>query len=127
MTNTPSELLPVHKNVFQVVTEANRSFQKLIADLHALQQISFFPNGKLADYVNVICRLRSEINVALMEEMTERETSNALYYDRLCMKRERELKDPDDVLLDAEMRKKEIAEQERMMREEETAPQETAM
>ena len=70
--------------------------------------------------MNIICRLRAEINMALMEAIAHREDSNALYYDLLCIKRERELKDPDDVLLDAEMRKKEKAEEERRMREEGT-------
>jgi hypothetical protein len=124
VTNDPSELLPVNKNVFQVVTEANGSFEKLVVDLEALQQVSFFPSEKLADCVNVICRIRAEINMRLMEDIAHREDSNALYFDRLCIKRERELKDPDDVLLDAEMRKKEKAEEERRMREEQTTTQE---
>ena len=117
----PSELLPVNKCVFQAVTEANGSFEKLVADLEALQQVSFFPTDKLVGYMNEIGRIRAELNMSLMEKIAHREDSNALYFDRLCIKRERELKDPDDVLLDAEMRKKEIAEEERRMREEETA------
>jgi|SRR5579859_669429 len=111
MTSTPSELLPVSQSVFQAVTEANGSFEKLIADLEALQQVSFFPSGKLADYLNVICRLRAEINLTLIEVLQDREMSNAGYFDRLCLEREQELKDPDDVLLDAEQRKKQIAEE----------------
>ena len=82
--------------------------------------MSFFPSDKLTDCMNIICRLRAEINMALMEAIAHREDSNALYFDRLCIKREKELKDPDDVLLDAEMRKKEKAEEERRMREEGT-------
>jgi len=35
--------------------------------------------------------------------------NNALYYDRLCWQRERELEDPDDVLIQAEQRKRELA------------------
>lgn len=106
--STPSELLPVREYVFQSLTKTNVSFEKLIANLEALQHVSFFPSSTLADYANVICRIRSEINVLLVEVITDREMSNALYYDRLCSKREKELKDPDDVLLDAEQRKKEI-------------------
>ena len=36
--------------------------------------------------------------------------NNALYYDRLCMVKEREFEDPDDILIDAEHRKRELAE-----------------
>jgi hypothetical protein len=126
--DTPSELLPVYKSVFQAVTEANRSFQKLVADLDALQQVSFFPTDQLTGSVHLICRLRAEINVALMKAITDRETSNALYYDRLYSRREQELKDPGDVLPNAEQRKKEMAgEEEQRMREEQTTPQENPM
>ena len=111
--NTPSELLPVGEYVFQGVTRTNHSFEKLIANLEGLQHVSFFPSSKLADYVNVICRLRSEINLLLFEVVTEREMSNSLYFDRLCSKREKELRDPDDVLLNAEQRKKEIEEEQK--------------
>lgn len=111
--STPSELLPVGQFVFQALTKTNVSFEKLIANLETLQHVSFFPSSKLADYANVICRLRSEINLLLVEEVSHREMSNALYYDRLCSKREKELTDPDDVLLDAEQRKKEIEEEQK--------------
>ena len=123
MTSTPSELLLVNQSVFQAVTEANGSFEKLTSDLEALQQVSFFPSGKLADYSNVICRLRAEINLTLIEVLQDREMSNAGYFDRLCIQREQELKDPDDVLLDAELRKKEIAEEQ--TKKEETTTQES--
>src|SRR5436305_3808029 len=120
VTSDPSELLPVNKCVFQAITEANGSFEKLVVDLEALQQVSFFPTDKLVGYINEIGRIRAELNMSLMEKIAHREDSNALYFDRLCIKREKELKDPDDVLLDAEMWKKEKAEEERRMREEET-------
>lgn len=123
-----SELLPVNQNVFQAVTNANGSFEKLIADLEALEQISFFPRDKLIERINVICRLRAEINMSLMEAIAHREERNGLYFDRLCIRRERELTDPDDVLFDAEMRKKEIEEEkERLEGEEEPLPPEDVM
>lgn len=77
----------------------------------------------MADYANVICRIRSEINVLLLDVLNEREMSNALYYDRLCIKREKELKDPDDVLLDAELRKKEIEEEQRKTEQDQKPPE----
>lgn len=109
--STPSELMPVSQYVFQTLTKTNVSFDKLIANLEALQHVGFFPCNALADYTNVICRIRSEINVLLLEVLNDREMSNALYYDRLCSKREKELTDPNDVLLDAEQRKRKIEEE----------------
>jgi hypothetical protein len=125
--STPSKLLPVNKSIFQALSEVNGSFEKLTCDMEALQQISFFPSDKLQDYVNIICRIRAEINLALLEAITEREMRNAVYYDRLCAEREQELEDPDDVLIEAELRKKEVAEEERRFKEPETTPQESPM
>lgn len=126
--STPSELLPVGQYVFQAMTKTNASFDKLLTNLEALQHVSFFPSSKLADYANVICRLRSEINLLLVEVVTDREMSNALYYDRLCHQREKELKDPDDVLFDAEQRKKEIEEEQKKMEQDQepTGPENAA-
>jgi hypothetical protein len=118
----PSELLPVNQSVFQTITDTNGSFDKLVAHLEALQQISFFPTKKLMAYVNIIGGIRAELNMTLMEKIAHREEGNALYFDRLCIRRERELKDPDDVLLDAEMRKREIEEEKKRLEGEELAP-----
>lgn len=54
----------------------------------------------------------------LLGTLRDRLMNNALYYDRLCMVKEREFEDPDDVLIDAEQRKRELAaEQQRQERE----------
>ncbi|HEV2991158.1 MAG TPA: hypothetical protein VG759_22155 [Candidatus Angelobacter sp.] len=118
----PSELLPVNQSVFQTITDTNGSFDKLVAHLEILQQVSFFPTKKLMAYVNIIGGIRAELNMTLMEKIAHREEGNALYFDRLCIRRERELKDPDDVLLDAEMRKKDIEEEKKRLEGEEPAP-----
>jgi len=60
----------------------------------------------------------------LIEVLQDREMSNAGYFDRLCLEREQELKYPDDVLLDAEQRKKEIAEEQRKKEQHDASPQE---
>jgi len=65
-------------------------------------------------------RLQADANLRLQESLHERLMNNALYYDRLCWVRERELEDPDDVLLKAEERKRElVAERQRPEQESE--------
>lgn len=44
--------------------------------------------------------------------------NNALYYDRLCLAKEREFEDPDDVLTEAEQRKRELAEGQQRQKQE---------
>jgi hypothetical protein len=55
--------------------------------------------------------MQAEANISLIEPIKDLERKNALYFDRLCAQRERELQDPDDVLFEAEYRKQELAEQ----------------
>ncbi|HEV3315772.1 MAG TPA: hypothetical protein VG488_02340 [Candidatus Angelobacter sp.] len=54
--------------------------------------------------------------------LNHREMSNAVHYDRLCIERDRALKDADDVLLDAELRKKEIADEQTKKEQQKTTP-----
>ena len=54
----------------------------------------------------------------LLESLHERLMNNALYYDRLCWVRERELEDPDDVLIKAEQRKRELASERQRQKQE---------
>jgi hypothetical protein len=44
--------------------------------------------------------------------------NNALYYDRLCWTREKQLEDPDDVLIKAEHRKRGLAAQQQRQEQE---------
>ncbi len=115
----PSQLLPVNQAVFQAVSAVNGSFEKLRSDLQALQQFSFFPGERINDRLNTIALIRAEINLMLIEALQHRETSNASYYDSLCIHREKELTPPDDVFMDAEQRRMEIAERQRLMEQDE--------
>ena len=62
--------------------------------------------------------IQAETNFALAGAIRQRAETNAIYFDRLCARRERELADPDDVLLDAEYRKQELADQEEIAKRE---------
>jgi hypothetical protein len=75
MMSDPSELLPVNQSVFQAITDTNGSFDKLVAHLEALQQVSFFPADKLMAYVNIICGIRAELNMTLMEKIATVKTA----------------------------------------------------
>ncbi len=104
---------PVTSSAYQAIAELNRGFEHLTQNLQALQEFSFFPADDLTAWTNMICLTQAEANQTLMEALDHREMNNALYYDRLCLQRERELRDPDDVLIEAERRKQELAEEQR--------------
>jgi hypothetical protein len=105
--------LPVGSRVYHSLAEVNGAFEKLVHELHALEQFNFFPADNLRAWLNMILHIQAQTNSYLIESLSDREMNNVGYYDRLCLEWERQIKDPDDVLIEAEHRKQEIAAEER--------------
>ena len=103
---------PVSSDAYQALTDVNCGFEQVSRDLQSLEQFNFFPAENVTAWLNVIGRMRAEICQKLMESLTHREMTNAAYYDGACLKRERRLRDPNDVLMEAEQRKQESAKEE---------------
>src|SRR5947209_20609399 len=110
---SPSELLPIESAVFEIIHRLNSRFERILHDFRGLQTIPYFPHHKVIAWQNVLGLILAETNFALSAAIHQRAETNALYFDRLCARRERELADPDDVLLEAEYRKQELADDER--------------
>jgi len=110
--------LPTTSSAYRAIANLNRGFEQDTRNLEVLQGFSFFPEEDLIAWGNILCRLQAEASLRLLETLDERLMNNALYYDRLCWTREKQLEDPDDVLLKAEQRKRELAaEQQRQAQE----------
>ncbi len=120
LTPSPSELLPVESAVFEIMHRFNSRFERLLHDFRGLQTVSYFPHHKLTSWQNLLGLIQAETNFALSAAIRERAETNALYFDRLCARRERDLADPDDVLLEAEYRKQELANQKELTKQEST-------
>jgi len=101
--------LPTPSSAYRAIANLNRGFEQDRRNLAALQEFNFFPEKDLLVWGNMLGRLQADANLRLRESLHERLMNNALYYDRLCWVRERELEDPDDVLIKAEQRKRELA------------------
>ena len=87
----------------------NRGFEQDRRNLADLQGFNFFSEEDLIAWGNLLGRLQAEASLRLLGTLRDRLMNNALYYDRLCWVKEREIEDPDDVLLKAEQRKRELA------------------
>ena len=98
----PLQLQPIQSSVYQLLHELNGGFEAVIRHLEALQQVEFLRDDKLDALRNLICRTQAETNWDLMETLVEREMSNAAWFDHLCIRWERQIKDPADVLIEAE-------------------------
>jgi len=110
---TPSELLPLELAVFEAIHRLNSRFERILHDFRGLQTFSYFPHHKLTAWQNVLGLVQAEPILLYRQPFTNEPKTNALYFDRLCARRERELADPDDVLLEAEYRKQQLAEEEK--------------
>ncbi len=107
--NPGSEPLPLEPAVFEAIHRLNSRFERILHDFRGLQPFPYFPHHKLTAWQNVLGLIQAEANFALSAAIHQRAETNALYLDRLSARRERELTDPDDVLLEAEYRRQESA------------------
>ena len=101
--------LPTTSSAYRAVANLNRGFEQDRRNLADLQEFNFFPEEDLLTWGNILARLQAEASLRLLDILHERLMNNALYYDRLCWVKERQLEDPDDVLIKAEERKRELA------------------
>ncbi|HLJ30041.1 MAG TPA: hypothetical protein VKY85_25270 [Candidatus Angelobacter sp.] len=100
---------PVSPSVYQAVFDLNVALEKVSHDLQELKKIHFLPGEQLTFWYNLISRMRTEANHQLLFILSQRESRNAAHYDHLCYQWERTLRDPADVLLEAERLKKQTA------------------
>src|SRR5215469_8625087 len=101
--------LPTTSGAYRAIANLNRGFEQNRRNLADLQEFGFFPEEDLIAWGNTLGRLQAEASLRLIDTIHDRLMNNALFYDRLCWTKEREIEDPDDVLLKAEHRKREIA------------------
>jgi hypothetical protein len=112
--------LPIPVSAYRTIANLKRGLEEDRRNLAALQEFNFFPEENLRVWGNMLGRLQADATLRLLEILHERLMNNALYYDRLCWVKERELEDPDDVLIKAEDRRRELAaEQQRQKQESE--------
>jgi len=112
--------LPTTSNAYRAIANLNRGFEQDKRNLTDLQEFNFFHEEDLIAWGNILGRLQAEASLRLLDAIHDRLMNNALYYDRLCWTKERQLEDPDDVLIKAEQRKRELAaEQQRQEQAEE--------
>ena len=112
--------LPIPVSAYRAIANLNRGFEEDRRNLAALQEFNFFAEEDLLAWRNMLGRLQADATLRLLDSLHERLMNNALYYGRLCWVKERELEDPDDVLIKAEHRRRELAaEQQRQKQESE--------
>jgi hypothetical protein len=79
----PSELMPVKTHAYRTLAELNGGFDKVIQELQALGQVSYFRSDRVTAMHDLLCRVRAEANRDFTLAVHEREKVNAGIRERL--------------------------------------------
>jgi len=94
----PVERLPVYENLFAL----NRDFEQVLIALARLEKFGVF--GDLGHITNVIVKkTRAQINMQIVAFLQAREEDAGAWWDRLHVRWEKRMKDPNDVLIEAKL------------------------
>ncbi len=103
MKPTPQKL-----RVYDALHSLNQGFENVLADLGRLQRFPFFRRKLLRHFQVVVEETRAWANFELVEAMHSREQDDWTRFGRLRHQWEKRYRDPDDVLIEAEQRKREL-------------------
>jgi regulator of replication initiation timing len=104
-----------HVRVFDAISDLNRGFDQVIADVERLKQLGFF-RDKFSSRFAKTCRLTMEDMRAwsifeVTQHLKNRAEEDWARAGRLLHDWEKQLEDPKDVLIEAERLKKKLAEE----------------
>ena len=87
--------------VYEILYSLNQGFEQVLGQLHQLEKLGLGQQPWRA--LRVIAEdNRAEVNFELVERLAEREQRDWTYFGRLRHEREKKLRDPQDVLIEAD-------------------------
>jgi hypothetical protein len=97
--------------IYHTVYRLNLSFANIVAHCRALGESGVIGPKDTRLYQSYVQELQAEINQDVMSAMDEVESRDQFRFGKVRMAREKELRDPDDVFIHAEERRRELARQ----------------
>jgi len=97
--------------IYVTLSSMNRAFAGIVQQLQALQQTGLFKSKTAKLFPDFTQELQAEINQELLEELHQLELDDWGRYGKAREKWEKHLRDPDDVFIHAEERRKQLAKQ----------------
>ena len=94
--------------VYETLHSMNQAFEQVLADFRRLQEFPFFRREFLNHFQVVIEETRAWANFDVVETMHQREQHDWARFGRLRQRWEKRYEDPNDVLIEAEKRKREL-------------------
>jgi hypothetical protein len=96
-------------NIYHTLYRLNLSFAAIVRHCGTLEETRFFRSRFLRDFQGYAQELQAEMNQELLEILHSAELDDWSRYGKVRQAREKELRDPDDVFIHAEERRKELA------------------
>ncbi|SRR5579871_593957 len=97
--------------IYQTIYRLNLSFANIVANCGALGESGILGPQDTRLYQSYTQELQAEINQDVMSAMDEVESHDQFRFGKARLAREKELRDPDDVFIHAEERRRELARQ----------------
>jgi phosphatidylserine/phosphatidylglycerophosphate/cardiolipin synthase-like enzyme len=97
--------------IYETLSSLNTAFAEVIQHLHTLQKTGLFKSKAAKLFPGFAQELQAEFNQEFLEDLHQLELDDWNEYGKARQRWEKHLRDPDDVLLQAEERKKQLAKQ----------------
>jgi hypothetical protein len=97
--------------VYETLSSLNSAFAGIVQHLQKLQRSSPFKPKSAKLFSSLAQELQAEINQDFLEDLHQLELDDWNRFGKVRQAREKELRDPDDVFIEAAERKKQLAKQ----------------
>ncbi len=94
-------------HLYHLLYRLNLAFAAVVRRCREFQQTRLFSSKDLTVYQGLAQELQADINQNLLETIHQTELDDWARFGRVSAAREKELRDPDDVFLEAEERRRE--------------------
>jgi hypothetical protein len=100
-------------NIYETLSSLNTAFAGIVEHLQKLQKNSPFKPKSAKLFSGLAQELQAEINQDFLEDLHQLELDDWNRFGKIRQARDKELRDPDDVFIQAEERRKELAKKQR--------------
>jgi hypothetical protein len=102
--------------IYETLSSLNLAFGQVVQHLHTLQKTGLFKTKAAKLFPGFAQELQAEFNQEFLSELHDLELEDWAEYGKARQRWEKHLRDPDDVFIHAEERRKELAKQKRKKR-----------
>jgi len=98
-------------DVYEILSSLNTAFAGIVQHLNTIQKTGPFKPKSAKLFSGLTQELQAEINQDFLEDLHQMELDDWNRFGKVRQARDKELRDPDDVFIEAAERKKQLAKQ----------------